>query len=232
MATIEVFRTEKMVEIENSVVVGADLDENGNLTLTLHDGTTIDAGNIKGPVGDAGSYPQADDSNFGLALLATSDDVAEGTDASKALTPASLKPNLPAPPYLARVEKNIAVQTNIPNPFSFTSIIFDPDSMWDTSNSWFTAPVDGYYNINGQIRQSTAVGFTVEAYIIPAASSDANEFAMGPNAKAVVNSASVVSTTVPLHAGDHVQLRCRGTNVTNTATGLDNFFEIAYVRPL
>lgn len=51
MATITGFTAERMLEIENGTVVAGSVNENGELVLTRHDGTSFIAGNVKGPPG-------------------------------------------------------------------------------------------------------------------------------------------------------------------------------------
>lgn len=50
--TVTSLTSDRMEAIEASSVVDGSVDLDGNFTLTKHDGSTIDAGNIKGPKGD------------------------------------------------------------------------------------------------------------------------------------------------------------------------------------
>lgn len=51
MATVTGLTAARMLEIEAASVVDGSVDAAGNLTFTTHDGTPIDAGNVKGPQG-------------------------------------------------------------------------------------------------------------------------------------------------------------------------------------
>lgn len=53
MATINGLTAERMIEIEDASIAGAEI-VSGNLILTKHDGTTIDAGPVTGPEGPPG----------------------------------------------------------------------------------------------------------------------------------------------------------------------------------
>lgn len=53
MATVTGLSKERMEEIEAASIVDGDVVGN-NLILTKHDGTQIDAGNVRGPIGPAG----------------------------------------------------------------------------------------------------------------------------------------------------------------------------------
>jgi microcystin-dependent protein len=54
MATITGLTADRMLEIEGASVVDGEVDTNGNLILTTHDGTTINAGPVVGPQGAQG----------------------------------------------------------------------------------------------------------------------------------------------------------------------------------
>lgn len=62
MATVTGFTAERMLIIENSTVVDGEVVGN-NLILYTRDGTPIDAGNVRGPIGPAG--PQVVDGDKG-----------------------------------------------------------------------------------------------------------------------------------------------------------------------
>lgn len=53
MASIDGFTKERMLAIENASVVDGDV-VGDNLILTRHDGTTINAGSVRGPIGSPG----------------------------------------------------------------------------------------------------------------------------------------------------------------------------------
>lgn len=53
MATVTGLTAERMMEIEDATIVGAEIVA-GNLILTTHDGTEINAGPVTGPVGPPG----------------------------------------------------------------------------------------------------------------------------------------------------------------------------------
>jgi hypothetical protein len=54
MTTVTGFTADRMLAIEAASVVDGDVDGNGNLILTKHDGSTINAGSVKGPAGPQG----------------------------------------------------------------------------------------------------------------------------------------------------------------------------------
>ena len=57
MATVTLFNAARSQAIEDNAIVSGLVDVNGKLILTKHNGQTVDAGNVKGPKGDDGSYP-------------------------------------------------------------------------------------------------------------------------------------------------------------------------------
>jgi hypothetical protein len=54
MTTVTGFTADRMLSIEAASVVDGDVDGNGNLILTKHDGSTINAGSVIGPTGPQG----------------------------------------------------------------------------------------------------------------------------------------------------------------------------------
>lgn len=54
MATITGLTADAMQAIVDETVASGTVNGSGHLILTLHDGSTIDAGNVKGPQGDTG----------------------------------------------------------------------------------------------------------------------------------------------------------------------------------
>jgi len=54
MTTVTSLTADRMLAIEAASVVDGDVDASGNLILTKHDGTQINAGSVKGPKGDPG----------------------------------------------------------------------------------------------------------------------------------------------------------------------------------
>ena len=58
MTTVTGLTAERMLAIEAASVVDGDVDGSGNLILTKHDGTQINAGSVKGPKGDPGPVGQ------------------------------------------------------------------------------------------------------------------------------------------------------------------------------
>lgn len=55
MATITGLTAERMLEIEAQCIVNGAVDLSDHLILTKHDGTTVDAGNVRGPAGSTGA---------------------------------------------------------------------------------------------------------------------------------------------------------------------------------
>jgi microcystin-dependent protein len=55
MATVTGFTAARMLEIEDAAIVSGDVDSNGDLILTTHGGSQINAGYVIGPKGDTGS---------------------------------------------------------------------------------------------------------------------------------------------------------------------------------
>lgn len=84
MATVTSFTSARMLEIENSAIVSGTINPVGNLILTRKDGAQIDAGTSI-PV-----VPLASDIEPGRVELATALETQTGTNATLAVTPASL----------------------------------------------------------------------------------------------------------------------------------------------
>lgn len=84
MATVTGLTAERMLEIEASSVVDGHIDEEGHLILVRHDESEIDAGNALVAVPDASTTVK------GVVELATAAEVTAGTDATRAITPATL----------------------------------------------------------------------------------------------------------------------------------------------
>jgi len=59
MAQATAFTAARSQQIEDQAVTSGSVDAAGNLTLVRHDGTTIAAGNVKGPQGDPGDNVDA-----------------------------------------------------------------------------------------------------------------------------------------------------------------------------
>lgn len=55
MATVTGLTKDRMLAIEAESIVGGTVNGSGHLILTKHDGTTIDAGDVHGPIGPTGS---------------------------------------------------------------------------------------------------------------------------------------------------------------------------------
>lgn len=55
MTAVDIFKASRMLEIENTTVVGGLVDPNGNLLLSTRAGDSIDAGNVVGPPGADGA---------------------------------------------------------------------------------------------------------------------------------------------------------------------------------
>src|SRR5436190_5006493 len=66
MATVTALTAARMLEIENESVVDGDV-VGDSLILTKHDGSTINAGNVRGPAGPAG--PPASANSITEAML-------------------------------------------------------------------------------------------------------------------------------------------------------------------
>jgi hypothetical protein len=84
MGTVTVYTSAKMDAIVAGVIESATIDSFGHLILHKNDGSTTDAGAIRG------SFDAASTSAPGIIQLATSSEVATGTDAAKAVTPSTL----------------------------------------------------------------------------------------------------------------------------------------------
>lgn len=84
MATVTALTASASLDILNATITGADIDGSGHLILTTHDGSTIDAGAIRG------SFDGATTSAAGIVQLATDAEAAAGTDAAKVVTPHAL----------------------------------------------------------------------------------------------------------------------------------------------
>lgn len=54
MATVNGLTAEAMQEIVDQTIVDAEVDGSYHLILTKHDGSTVDAGNVRGPAGPTG----------------------------------------------------------------------------------------------------------------------------------------------------------------------------------
>lgn len=84
MATITGLTASRMLAIEAATVTGGSINGSGNLILLKHDGSTVDAGHVQ----DAITYATAAAS--GVIELADNAETIAGTDAVRAVTPASL----------------------------------------------------------------------------------------------------------------------------------------------
>lgn len=83
MAVVTVYSSAKVDEITDGAVVNAAIID-GNLILTLRDGSTIDVGEIVSAIADATSTVK------GVVELATDAETATGTDTTRAVTPFGL----------------------------------------------------------------------------------------------------------------------------------------------
>lgn len=87
MAYVEGLTKVRMLEIEAASVVDGEV-VGDNLHLTRHDGTTIDAGSVRGPA--APNLADASTTVKGIVELATPAEVADGTSDILAVTPLGL----------------------------------------------------------------------------------------------------------------------------------------------
>lgn len=85
MATVTGFTAARMLAIEAASVISGAINGSGHLILTKHDASEIDAGYM------LASVPDASDTVKGIVELATDAESITGTDAVRAVTPASLK---------------------------------------------------------------------------------------------------------------------------------------------
>lgn len=90
MATVNGLTKERMLVIEAASVVSGEVNEDGDLILTKHDASEINAGHVVGPAGSDATVPDASDTVKGKVELATSAEVATGTDTGRVITPAGL----------------------------------------------------------------------------------------------------------------------------------------------
>lgn len=84
MATVTGLTAERMLEIEAASIVDGHIDGSGHLILETHGGDEIDAGDA------LVATPNASTSQVGVLELATQTEVNTGTDAIRAVTPATL----------------------------------------------------------------------------------------------------------------------------------------------
>lgn len=84
MASVIVATAEKVQQVENDSIVGATINESGQLVLENGAGDDIMVGAV------AGTTPDATTTSKGIVELATSAETATGTDINRAVTPAGL----------------------------------------------------------------------------------------------------------------------------------------------
>lgn len=70
MATVTVFTAARMAAIEAASIVSGEVDINGDLILTKHDNTTINAGSVIGPVGPVGPVGEVTQAELEAAIAA------------------------------------------------------------------------------------------------------------------------------------------------------------------
>jgi hypothetical protein len=88
MATVTVFTASRMAAIEAASIVSGTVDVNGDLILTKHDNTTINAGSVIGPVGPEGPVGEVTQAELEAAIAAAHADgaITEAQLASGAVT--------------------------------------------------------------------------------------------------------------------------------------------------
>lgn len=84
MAEVIVATAAKVQAVENASIVGATIDESGDLILENGAGDDINVGSV------AGTTPDATTTSKGIVELATGAEAAAGTDAGRAVTPQAL----------------------------------------------------------------------------------------------------------------------------------------------
>lgn len=140
MATVTGLTAARMLAIEAATVVGGTIDGFGHLILSKHDGSTVDAGDLVGAIGAATETMQ------GTVELATNQEVADGTDTQRAVTPAALA----SIPGVKILTQNSKVEADPPSAYpsgvSMLSLSASPD--WSVNS--------GYGNVvtfnNGEFR--------------------------------------------------------------------------------
>ena len=70
MATVTVFTASRMEAIEAASIVSGTVNGNGDLILTRHDNTTVNAGNVIGPEGPQGPVGEVTQEELEAAIAA------------------------------------------------------------------------------------------------------------------------------------------------------------------
>lgn len=114
MSQITGYTADRMAAIEAASVVDGSVDSDGNLTLTKHDGSTIAAGNIKGPIGGSVWYGTgAPGTIAGSKYLDLYLDVASGDEYQQTGTNVWTKIGSLAQTYIDQVAALTAQQTSL-----------------------------------------------------------------------------------------------------------------------
>ena len=126
MTTVTGLTADRMLTIEGSSVVDGDVVGN-NLVLTKFNGSTIDAGNVRGPQGPKGDTGAKGDPGTGTDFAAIS---------------------------LARAYHDSAFTlvsgSNVKLPMNVVS--YDLAQCWDAANGRYIAPSAGYYEVTAMVR--------------------------------------------------------------------------------
>lgn len=147
MGSVTVFTSARMLEIENSCVIGGSVDTLGNLTLSKKDGTDIIAGNIKGPKGDTGedAAPGSVSPMPNTTPIRTSDSrikTAEPTQSDDAVT--------------KNYVDQVVVGSNIPNAadlntYTKTGIYFQDSTAQAAAGSNYPVALAGMLEVQGRV---------------------------------------------------------------------------------
>lgn len=137
MGTIDGLSKDRMLAIEAASVVDGEIDGSGHLILTRYDGSTIDAG------GALVAVPDASTSQKGVSELATQTETEAHTDATRAVTPASLASTI------ARILSLETLPGDKVQILSTTIAESDPSSSYPTGISIYIATTGSGWSLNG-----------------------------------------------------------------------------------
>jgi hypothetical protein len=219
MATITGLTAERMQEIIDSTIVDADVIGD-NLILTKDDGSTIDAGSVRGPAGEDGvgggivkatafpTVPVPTDGDMIVRIDQAGDPLYKYTDGVWERQPRMGAQTVPTVRASSSTLQSVPDSTN--TIVSLNAEDYDTDGMHDlvTNNSRLTVKTPGTYLITAYFGFTTNTnGYRMlqllkNGVLIPGA------IQVGPGSLGAPNphARMTISTTVKLVAGDYIEL--------------------------
>lgn len=105
---------------------------------------------------------------------------------------------------------NVNANSNIGS----TATIIDPSGGWNAANSRWTVPATGNYRVSAVFKSNASGIYAAVGVILRKGTTTLTNVVYGPNATTTAYQGPILNATVPLNAGDVIQLQCPASFTT------------------